>query len=262
MKIIAPAKVNLMLQYVDRLPDGYHLLQSAVAFADIGDELEIAPADVFSLQIAGPFAAHAPAGPDNLVTRAAAGAKIAITLSKNIPAGAGLGGGSADAAAILKYLGTRDAKAAARLGADVPVSLKSIAQWMEGTGDVIRDIAMKPLHAVLVWPGQGLSTPDMYAALRASGQPFHAPIPRPRQIDPDFLKKRQNDFTAIAMEKLPVIADILRDLADQEGAEFSRLSGSGSACFGIYRSAQDAKKAADALSAAYPQSWVRPCVLR
>lgn len=256
MKIIAPAKINLMLHFTARRPDGYHLMQSAVAFADIGDELEITPADSFSLSVTGPFAAHAPAGDANLVTRAAAGANIAVRLIKNIPAGAGLGGGSADAAAVLKYLNAQDR--ALQLGADVPVSLKSSAQWVEGIGDQLSDVDMKPMHAVLIWPGQGLSTPAMYENLRDSGKAFHAPIANPAFIDAEFLKTTGNDFTDLAIAQMPVLKKILRDLVAQPGGILARLSGSGSACFGLYESSSDAKKATDNLSAAYPAAWVKP----
>ncbi|HEY8964326.1 MAG TPA: 4-(cytidine 5'-diphospho)-2-C-methyl-D-erythritol kinase [Alphaproteobacteria bacterium] len=259
MKIIAPAKINLMLHYVGRREDGYHLMQSAVAFADIGDMLEIAQADAFSLTLDGPFAAHAPTGNDNLVARAAAGAPIAVRLTKTVPAGAGLGGGSADAAAILKYLDAPER--ALGLGADVPVSLQSMAQWMENIGDVLSPIKMEPLHAVLVWPGQGLSTPAMYAAYRESGKSFHDAIAKPNRIDLEFLQSTQNDFTEVAIKALPIIKNILDDLYAQDGCVLSRLSGSGSACFGIYQSAQDAKKAADNLSAAYSTAWIKSCVL-
>jgi len=259
MKITAPAKVNLMLHFTGRRADGYHLMQSAVAFADIGDELEITPSQAFSLIVDGPFAAHAPDGPDNLVARAARGANIAIRLTKNIPAGAGLGGGSADAAAVLNYLNRQSR--ALEIGADVPASLKSSAQWVEGIGDRLSPVDMKPMHAVLIWPGQGLSTPAMYAAYKVAGKSFHAPMANPAFIDIEFLKITGNDFTDTAIESLPVIGDVLNTLRDT-GAVAMRLSGSGSACFGIYADAMGAKKAAGHLSAAYPDAWVRPCVLR
>lgn len=259
MKLIAPAKINLMLQFTGRRDDGYHLMQSAVAFADIGDELVIEPADAFLLSIDGPFAHHAPQGPDNLVSRAANGAPIAVTLTKNVPAGAGLGGGSADAATVLRYLNAPER--AITLGADVPVSMLGHATWMEGIGEVLSPVKMDPMHAVLIWPGQGLPTPDMYKAYAASGKNFHETMPIPDQIDIPFLARTENDFTQAAIMRLPVIGNILDDLLAQEGSILSRLSGSGSACFGLYETQSDAKKAADVMSAAYPAAWVRPCVL-
>ncbi|MFN3274573.1 MAG: 4-(cytidine 5'-diphospho)-2-C-methyl-D-erythritol kinase [Paracoccus sp. (in: a-proteobacteria)] len=249
----APAKLNLALHVTGRRADGYHLLDSLVCFAAVGDRIGVSPGPS-SLVIDGPFAPGLDAGPDNLCLRAAqlAGASVAIALTKNLPVASGIGGGSADAAAVLRALARMGHPLPARsqdLGADVPVCLPSTPARMQGVGEVLTPLrALPPLHLVLVNPGIALSTPQVFAGLTRRDNP---PLP---QI-PDFadasalihwLRTTRNDLEGPAIAAAPVIADLLSALTGQ-GALFARMSGSGATCFGIFADAASAHRAAAAL---------------
>lgn len=278
----APAKLNLYLHVVGRRPDGYHLLDSLVAFADIGDALEARPAPQWSLQVTGPFAGALEAAPDdNLVSRAAhrlarrlgrpPGA--AVTLVKNLPVASGIGGGSSDAAATLRALvdlwgvdlrggaaATVDLPAlAAELGADVPVCLAARTAWLGGIGDDLAPApALPPIHVVLANPGVALATPAVFKARRG---PFSAPA-RFDGAPPDaaalarLLAARRNDLTEPAMAQLPVIGQVLEALGAEEGALLARMSGSGATCFALFGDAASAQAAAARLEARRPGWWV------
>ncbi len=266
---IARAKVNLALHVVGRRADGYHLLDSLVAFADFGDVVTVEPAPSLSLSITGPMAAGLSAGPDNLVLKAAQmlGGPLgaAITLEKRLPIASGIGGGSADAAATMQALGALwgcalpDAGQVLALGADVPVCLAGQSCRMAGIGDQISPIALPPAHLVLVNPGVGLSTAAVFGALLCRDNP---PLP-PAAPMPDavalaaYLGHCRNDLEAPALSLVPQIGAVLAALQGQTGCLLARMSGSGATCFGLFASASAAEAAATDLRAQSGAWWVQ-----
>jgi len=278
-RVLAPAKVNLYLHVVGRRDDGYHLLDSLVVFADIGDRLTAAPADRLSLSVEGPEAAAlAGLGDDNLVLRAgrllaasagpAAAPAAALHLEKRLPVASGIGGGSSDAAAALRLLaplwrqsaGAADLPAmAARLGADVPACLAARPVWVGGVGDQI-DVAeaLPAAGIVLANPRRALATPAVFQARRG---PFSA-VDRFAAMPPDAaalaaaLATRRNDLTDAARMLVPQIDDVLQRLAGLPGALIARMSGSGATCFALFADRPAAAAAARELGAAKPEWWV------
>ena len=266
---IARAKVNLALHVVGRRADGYHLLDSLVAFADFGDVVTVEPAPSLSLSITGPMAAGLSAGPDNLVLKAAQmlGSRLgaAITLEKRLPIASGIGGGSADAAATVQALCALwgyvlpDADQMLALGADVPVCLAGQSCRMAGIGDQISPITLPPAHLVLVNPGVGLSTAAVFGALLRRDNP---PLP-PAAPMPDaaalaaHLGHCRNDLEAPALSVVPEIGAVLAALQGQTGCLLARMSGSGATCFGLFASASAAEGAASALRAQSGAWWVQ-----
>jgi 4-diphosphocytidyl-2-C-methyl-D-erythritol kinase len=276
LRRFAPAKLNLYLHVIGRRADGYHLLDSLVAFVEVGDEIIAAPAPSLSLAVTGPHAAALADTPqDNLVRRAAERlaaavgrpAAVALTLVKNLPVASGIGGGSSDAAATLKALaelwrldiGAADLVAlAASLGADVPVCLAGRAAWLGGVGEQIEPAADLPAATVLlVNPGVALPTAAVFAARRG---PFSAParfaLPADAAGLARLLAERRNDLTAPAIEKVPVIGRMLDQLAAVEGALIARMSGSGATCFALFAVPEAAAAAAMRLAAEQPDWWV------
>lgn len=254
----APAKLNLALHVTGRRADGYHLLDSLVSFADHGDSVALLPGGP-SLAIDGPFAAGLAADEGNLCLRAAAmvGASPAIRLTKNLPVASGIGGGSADAAAVLRGLARMGYDLPAdshRLGADVPVCLRSAPARMSGIGEVIALLpALPALDLVLVNPGVAVSTPQVFAALENRDNPALPPIPAFADAAAliGWLGQTRNDLQAPACRVAPVIRQVLQALS-HHGAGFARMSGSGATCFGIFDRAATAQAAARALS---QQGW-------
>lgn len=248
----APAKLNLALHVTGRRADGYHLLDSLVAFAGVGDVVTLEPGPL-SLRIDGPFGAGLSMG-DNLCLRAArlAGADAAIRLAKNLPVASGIGGGSADAAAVLRGLarmGHPVPPHPEELGADVPVCLMSAPARMQGVGEIVTPLpALPALPVVLANPGIALSTPQVFAALDRRDHPGLPPIPRFAGHDDmtGWLAGTRNDLEPAAMAIAPVIGQVL-DALRRNGAVFARMSGSGATCFGIHDSADQARIAAAAL---------------
>ena len=267
----APAKLNLTLQIVGRRDDGYHLLDSLVAFTEYGDVIEAAPGDALSLTMDGPFGAALAGDPaENLVLRAArllaetAGVapRARLRLTKNLPIASGIGGGSSDAAATLLALSALwDLRPAAgdlarlglRLGADVPVCLAGRPARLEGIGERIGPAPdLPPAPIVLVNPGIGLATP---AVFRARTGPFStgaglSGVLATAPPDPAALARAlapyENDLATPAITLLPVIARILAMLDTAPGRLLARMSGSGATCFALF--AKDS--AADAAAAA------------
>lgn len=273
----APAKLNLYLHILGRRADGYHLLDSLVAFCAVGDELIAAPAPRLSLAVDGPFAAALGDGPQgNLVWRAAellaahAGRApaAALRLVKNLPVASGIGGGSSDAAATLRaldalwQLGLGDTALAAlgaRLGADVPVCLAGRAAWLGGIGEAIEPAPALPrVAALLVNPGIALATPTVFAARQG---PFSAParfaaMPADAAGLAALLGERRNDLTAAATALVPAIGAMLDRLAALEGALIARMSGSGATGFALFDETEAAMAAAARLGRERPDWWV------
>jgi 4-diphosphocytidyl-2-C-methyl-D-erythritol kinase len=279
----APAKLNLYLHVLGRRADGYHLLDSLVAFADIADEISAAPAASLSLAITGPFAASLGGAPEqNLVWRAASrlaahvgGAPgAALTLVKNLPVSSGIGGGSSDAAATLRALArlwrARIAAdelhaLAASLGADVPVCLADGAAWLGGIGEQVAPApALPEVAIVLAHPGVALPTATVFARRAGAfsqAARFAAP-PRDAAELAALLAARANDLTEAAAALVPEIAEVLTCLAATKGALLARMSGSGAACFALYAHAGEAEAAAARLRADRPRWWVKAGKLR
>ncbi|SEI08541.1 4-(cytidine 5'-diphospho)-2-C-methyl-D-erythritol kinase [Paracoccus alkenifer] len=257
--LLAPAKINLALHVTGRRVDGYHLLDSLVAFTALGDRVQVTPAAETSLTVTGPFADAVPAGADNLCLRAldAVGARAHVVLDKRLPPASGIGGGTADAAAVLRALGRHPAHPEA-LGADLPACLLSRPLRMRGVGELIQPLPLPVLHLVLVNPRVETSTPAVFAALdRRDGDPMAGPVP---SADAGsllrWLETTRNDLQAPALSLRPVVGDCLAALAAQ-GARFTRMSGSGATCFGVFPTAPAAQAAAQAILAASPGWWVQ-----
>jgi 4-diphosphocytidyl-2-C-methyl-D-erythritol kinase len=268
---IARAKINLALHVTGRRADGYHLLDSLVAFADFGDVVRVEAANDLSLTVTGPMAAGLSAGPDNLVLRAASvmGRGAAITLEKRLPVASGIGGGSADAAATLAALAELygcDLPTPAQvlaLGADVPVCLAGVAARMQGIGEEITPIALPPAHLVLVNPGFGLGTADVFRAMTKRDNP---PMAAPEGLHDAcalaaYLQLCRNDMEPAALKLAPQIAGVIATLALQPGCLLARMSGSGATCFGLFEDKDKAEAAAKALSLSNPKYWVQAAAL-
>lgn len=265
----APAKVNLTLHVTGQRADGYHLLDSLVVFANVGDRITALPADKLSLTIDGPRTAGLAADADNLVLRAArlmGGRGAALRLTKHLPVSSGIGGGSADAAATMRALARLwqvplpGPQAAAGLGSDVPVCLLGQSCRMSGVGEQIEPLAtLPPVWLVLANPGVPLSTPSVFAALtERRGAPMPQSLPRFASVADlaGFLSLQRNDLEPAARSLAPVIGTVLTALAAQEGCLLARMSGSGATCFGLFASATAADAAASGLGQAHPRWWV------
>jgi 4-diphosphocytidyl-2-C-methyl-D-erythritol kinase len=277
----APAKINLTLHVLGRRADGYHDIESLVAFAGVSDALTFAPGPALALAVSGPTAAAAGDVGDNLVLKAARALAERVerltlgrfALSKRLPVAAGLGGGSADAAAALRLLAGANAialddprlmQAARATGADVPVCLDPRARLMRGTGDILSaPLDLPRLFTVLVNPGVAVSTREVFAALNLP------PDKRAAQADPrpgraELLAETaagRNDLEGPAIELQPAIADVLAVLRKLPDCRLARMSGSGATCFGLFRSTRTASAAARTLRVGYPAWWVRATVL-
>jgi 4-diphosphocytidyl-2-C-methyl-D-erythritol kinase len=273
----APAKVNLTLRVLGRRADGLHEIESLVAFADVADALTLTPGDALALSVAGPTAAAAGDVAENLVLKAARALAERVealklgrfALSKRLPVAAGLGGGSADAAAALRLLAranrlapddARLAQAARATGADVPVCLDPRPRFMRGTGDILSDPFELPrLFAVLVNPGIAVATRDVFAMLAAAPATQTKPAmwPRERAELLDEIAGGRNDLEEPAIELEPAIANVLAVLRKLPGCRLARMSGSGATCFALFDSYRTASAAARRLRVGYPTWWVR-----
>jgi 4-diphosphocytidyl-2-C-methyl-D-erythritol kinase len=281
----APAKINLTLAVLGRRGDGYHLLDSLVAFAGVGDRLTLAPGVSLALRTQGDTAAAAGPVESNLVFKAAqalASEIPALTLGrfvlrKCLPVAAGLGGGSSDAAAALRLLARvnrlrlddpRLLKVARRLGADVPVCVDPRPRRMRGVGEILSaPLAIPELPAVLVNPGVAVPTRDVFALLgldcggTRKRMRRGAALPASRDGLIEFLAGERNDLEPAAVELQPVIARVLATLRNAVGCGVARMSGSGATCFGLFASPRAAAVAARNIAAAHPRWWIKPTVV-
>jgi 4-diphosphocytidyl-2-C-methyl-D-erythritol kinase len=288
----AGAKVNLTLRVHGRRPDGYHELESLVAFADVGDRLTLQSGPALTLEATGPRASAAGPAADNLVLKAAKALAARVDhltvghfhLTKRLPAAAGLGGGSADAAAALRLLARANAiapddprlmAAAIATGADVPVCLESQPRIMRGIGENLSArLTLPPLAAVLVNPGVGVATGDVFAALNAlplagpphrnddtagANSPFDAPLTAEACVV--LLANDTNALEAPAIGLQPVVADVLAALRRAPACRLARMSGSGATCFGLFDATESARAAAAELRSAYAHWWVKATTL-
>ena len=270
----AHAKINLALHIMGRRADGYHELDSIVAFAAVADVLTMAPGDSVTLDITGPFAGDLPRDGTNSVLsawrllddfskqRGAPLAPVKFNLEKNLPVASGIGGGSADAAAALRGLirlfdlsvsGQDLTGLALQLGADVPVCLRQESSRMTGIGEIIEPIGLDiPSAIVLVNPRIPAPTSRVFESLNLQrGQSFGAAIGNVYDIE-----SWRNDLTVPAVTLVPEIADVIGSLIFQPDIACARMSGSGATCFGLFESPEEAQIAADAISEKHPNWWV------
>ncbi|MBV9824837.1 MAG: 4-(cytidine 5'-diphospho)-2-C-methyl-D-erythritol kinase [Alphaproteobacteria bacterium] len=278
VRAFAPAKINLYLHVVGRRPDGYHLLDSLIAFADIGDWVTARPADGLSLTIEGPEAGSlTDQTADNLVLRAARllaeampqpppGA--ALHLHKVLPVSSGIGGGSSDAAAALRALcrlwryrpePPHLAALALRLGADTPACLLGAPVWVGGIGDMLDPAPGMPNAGILlVNPRIALSTPAVFKARHGDfSEPGRfATMPADVASLATALAGHRNDLTAAACSVVPEIGRILETLSTLPGGALARMSGSGATCFALFRDRNAAQDAAAMVRQARPAWWV------
>jgi 4-diphosphocytidyl-2-C-methyl-D-erythritol kinase len=266
-KAFARAKINLALHVTGRRDDGYHLLDSLVAFAGIGDQITAEPAPSLSLHLTGPQSAGL-SNTDNLVLRAARalhpslGARI--TLDKHLPVASGIGGGSADAAATLHALSDLwslplpGTDALLGLGADVPVCLSGQPARMQGIGEQISLVTLPHVHIVLANPGVAVPTPQVFAALQARTNPGLDPLPDLPNATAlaDYLRTQRNDLQLAACTIAPAIATTLAALQSQPDCLLARMSGSGATCFGLFVSHTTANDAAASLQSRHPTWWI------
>jgi 4-diphosphocytidyl-2-C-methyl-D-erythritol kinase len=284
------AKVNLTLRVIGRRGDGYHELESVVAFADCADRLSLAPGTALDLTLSGPLAGACGATSDNLVLKAARllgervpGLKVGrFTLDKVLPVAAGIGGGSADAAAALRLLAQLNGLAlddrrlldvAIETGADVPVCLASRACDMTGVGETLLPLSLPIMPCVLVNPRVAVATRDVFGALglrngqllvgasdvlRATAWPEKG-----ASVEDwvEVLAASSNDLEAPALRIQPVIGDVIAALSATDGAWLARMSGSGATCFAIFENTADAQRAARKIQLDHPQWWVHAGVL-
>ena len=269
VEAFAPAKINLTLHVTGQRADGYHLLDSLVVFADVGDRIVVREANALTLTIDGPKAAGLPVAEDNLVLRAArflGTGGAAINLTKRLPVAAGIGGGSADAAATLRALSKLwqtplpAAAATAALGADVPVCLAAHGRRMTGIGEVLVDVpALPPVWLVLANPGVSVPTPTVFAALHNRAQapmPATLPLFSTSRALAGFLAVMRNDLEPPALRTEPRIGMALTALAASNDCLLARMCGSGATCFGLFATPASAKAAARAIMRAHPNWWV------
>ncbi|MFD2237223.1 4-(cytidine 5'-diphospho)-2-C-methyl-D-erythritol kinase [Aureimonas populi] len=277
--LLAPAKINLSLHVVGRRADGYHLLDGLVVFAREGDRLIARPAAQDELQVRGPFAAHVPVAGNSLfkaleLAREIARARgitipaLSLTLEKNLPVASGIGGGSSDAASLMRHLGVLHpslaaeiASASIRLGADVPMCLAGRPVRIRGIGEVLEPLAALPaLPMVLVNPGIAMETPAVFRAL--AGRVAHEPPPLPAGGFQDiaalasYLATCRNDLEEPARRLVPAISTVVEELT-ATGPLLARMSGSGASVFGLYASEAEAARAAHAIARNRPRWWVR-----
>lgn len=271
----APAKINLALHVTGQRVDGYHLIESLAVFTRFGDRVTVSASDEDSFSVSGPFAAHVPLDETNLALRARdalravfpveAATPVAITLEKNLPVASGIGGGSSDAAAALRGLAefwaiddTALARIGLSLGADLPMCLAAQPLIARGVGDDLTTLPGFPaLGLVLVNPGVAVSTADVFGALT---QRDNAPLPPlPAHVDfhslRNWLETTRNDLEPAAREIEPAIGTAAAAL-DRAGSGFTRMSGSGATCFGLFETGNVAKRAAVAIRTRHPGWFV------
>jgi 4-diphosphocytidyl-2-C-methyl-D-erythritol kinase len=277
----APAKVNLTLHVTGQRADGYHTLDSLVVFAEVGDRIAATAALDLSLTVTGPFAQGVPIDASNLVMRAARALQQArgvkrgavLRLTKNLPHAAGIGGGSADAAATLKLLaelwnvpplgpGSPEILA---LGADVPACLRAPQPTrIRGAGEVFAPVpALPACGLVLVNPGVGLPTRDVFAALTRKDNAPMSQMPESWDFDSfvAWLKQQRNDLQAPAEKLAPAIGAVLTRLRSMPAVQAAVMSGSGATCVGLVRDMGVARQVARVIQVANMGWWVAPAPL-
>lgn len=278
LTIPAPAKVNLALHITGQRDDGYHLLDSLVVFGGASDVIHFRQSDHLHLSVTGPFSEGLRHEPDNLMVRAARllavefglEAKADLTLEKNLPIAAGIGGGSADAAATMLGLfqlwdrTVRDdtlRSIALSLGADVPMCLEGSCLRAEGIGDELTPGPRLPndMGLVLINPHIPISTPDIFKNLKSKDNPPMGPIPSTflsASALAEWLSEQRNDLELAAIAQAPIIENVLQALNDDGDCLLARMSGSGATCYGMFATAKHAEYAARRMAFSHPNWWV------
>jgi 4-diphosphocytidyl-2-C-methyl-D-erythritol kinase len=280
ISLLAPAKINLALHVTGRREDGYHLLESLVAFAGFGDQVEVSSAATDSFTVTGPFASAVPGGTDNLVLKArdalrarfpSRATPVVIHLTKNLPIASGIGGGSSDAAAALTGLNQLWAlgldvnalcKIGLTLGADLPMCIhgqhSGAPLIARGIGETLAPIGRFPaLPIVLVNDGTALSTPQVFKALIRGDNP---PLPSPAEFQTidavcAYLRETRNDLYAASLTLAPALSRVL-GLFAESGASFAQMSGSGATCFAVFSDIEKAARAAASIKERHPGWFV------
>lgn len=273
----AYAKINLYLHITGKRDDGYHLLDGMVIFADIYDHIEVHDSEIINVLTLGEFAGHiddseniALLAARLLAARADINYGAEIILTKNLPVAAGIGGGSSDAAAVLKLLNKlwevnwSDQKLAAislPLGADVPMCVIGKAAHISGIGEMVKPFSLKlpEMYLLLANPGFKIKSADIYkmGVKNHGGRVDWKDIPEDINGFCSFLSKTRNDLEENAIEAYPIVENVKRTISAQEGCLFARMSGSGPTCFGIFKEKSEADKAAAAIKSANPKWWVK-----
>ncbi|MGB4057286.1 MAG: 4-(cytidine 5'-diphospho)-2-C-methyl-D-erythritol kinase [Alphaproteobacteria bacterium] len=284
LNVFAPAKVNLYLHVTGRLDNGYHTLDSLVAFTDIGDQIEITPAPEFQFSIDGPYAKgfspkeidHSPDSSNLVVQAAWALARMAqkipsvhIRLTKNLPLASGLGGGSSDAAAVIWGLLEwwklpRDTQGLqslmTRLGADVPACFSCRPSRLRGIGDILDPTPpMGEVPIILINPGKPCMTADVFSRFTGG---FREPVALPKNLETlndllGFLDKQNNDLLKPALDTVPEIKNVLQSLSASKSCLLSRMTGSGASCFGLFKTQEEAKETAKKIQNDKPGWWIK-----
>lgn len=281
IKLTAPAKINLFLHVVGKRGDGFHLLQSLTSFANFGDEITISPSNEFKFSFDS-TTENFPTDESNLIVCTAnllgstlnKNLNCHIHLKKNIPIGAGLGGGSSDAAATIRGLfefwnttlpQNELDNILLDLGADVPACYHGKACYFEGIGEIITPAqSLPPLHALLIYPNKHCATKDIFKKYNSD---FSKEIVLPQHFEnkknvTEFLSKQKNDLTEAAIQNIPDIKNILDALDKQQDCQLSRMSGSGSACFGIFDTKEQVQKTANTIKKENPDWWIQPVMIQ
>ncbi len=282
ISITAPAKLNLFLHITGKRNNGYHDLQSLVTFADFGDQITITPAEEFMFSFDS-TSDNFPIDENNIIICAAnllgellhKDLNCHIHLTKNIPIGAGLGGGSSDAAATIEGLSKfwnadilQDQldKILIELGADVPACFYKKACYFEGIGEIIKPISALPtLHAVIIYPNKHCSTKEIFESYVPEFSENILLLPEKFETEQDFLDflhLQKNDLTNAAIEKIPDIKDIIDTLEKDNDCLLTRMSGSGSACFGLFDNRESAHDTAHKIKHKNPEWWVQATALQ
>lgn len=269
VEVFAPAKINLSLHVTGQQEDGYHLLDSLVAFGDIGDTVSVRRSNATAISVSGPMAQGVPVDETNLAVMAARllAVDVDISLEKRLPMAAGLGGGSSDAAAVVSGIeqltGQVFEGTTAILGADVPMCKAGRAARVQGIGDQIEQVTLPRLFAVLVNPGVPVSTVSVFNALAQKSNPPMSEVPKAPSAQEfcAWLRDQRNDLEAPAVTLCPQIDDVLRALSVTSGQLCYRMSGSGATCFALYDDPGLAELAALNIEKAHPEWWVRDCAL-
>jgi 4-diphosphocytidyl-2-C-methyl-D-erythritol kinase len=274
------AKINLTLRVLGRRADGYHELESLVAFADVADTLTLEPGPTDGLETSGPFADKSGPAGDNLVLKSLAELRRHVVrlkggrfrLEKNLPVAAGIGGGSADAAAALRLLARANGialddsclmAAAQAVGADVPVCVDSRPRIMRGIGEVLSEpLDLPPMPAVLVNPGIAVGTREVFGTFKgAHAGPSLAGVPTQTGALIQLLEQQDNDLTLAATACAPVVGEVLAALRSAPGSALARMSGSGATCFALFGSREQAETAAQRLANERKNWWVQPSAI-
>ena len=270
IKAIAHAKVNLTLHVVGQRANGYHELQSLVCLTEFGDQIHLTPDVDFSFQVTGPYAAGIPVDDRNLVVQAAKfmakknskTLDCQIILEKNLPMASGIGGGSSDAAAMMRALSQYwsvplpNADELMALGADIPVCMTTGLTLMEGAGEDLTQLSTAPnWGVVLVNPNVGVSTPAVFNALNSKHNPPMQDVAG-NCVDIAWLGDQRNDLEPPAMVMVPEVATVVDAISAAPQCQVARMSGSGATCFGLFTDIKHADEATSYLQKAHPNWWV------